>query len=312
MRKANTLTIGRNIKRFAGLPVVEFSTERAADVADPSAVAWRLSVDYDDPQERFAGLFAELLDTVGAESLRAVVFGAWNEPWDRAAPVELLEEAADRLTNLRALFVGEMTGEECEISWIQPADVTPLLTAFPGLEVLRVRGGAGLRSVRHGSLRKLIFESGGLPGEVVRAVGGCDLPALRHLELWLGVDEYGGDATVEDLAGILGGARLPALRYLGLRDAEIADEVAAALASAPVVARLRKLDLSMGILSDAGAEALLAGQPLTHLRRLTLRHHYLSPEMAQRIVAELPGVDVDVSERQEADDDGDRYVAVSE
>ena len=87
--------------------------------------------------------------------------------------------------------------------------------------------------------------------------------------------------------------------------------MAAAGAAAPVVARLAELDLSMGILSDVGAEALLAGQPLTHLRRLNLAHHYLSPAMAERLVAELPGVDVDVSDEQE-DDDGERYVAVAE
>ena len=81
---------------------------------------------------------------------------------------------------------------------------------------------------------------------------------------------------MEDLAPILAGARLPALKHLGLRDAEIADEVAAALAGAPVVARLETLDLSLGTLSDAGAAALLAGQPLTHLRKLDLHHHFLS------------------------------------
>jgi hypothetical protein len=218
------------------------------------------------------------------------------------------------LTNLRALFLGEMTSEECEISWIQQSDVTPLLRAFPRLEVLRVRGGTGLalEPVRHESLRELAFETGGLPGAVARAVGACDLPALRHLELWLGVDEYGGDATVEDLAGVLAGTGLPQLRSLGLMDAEIADLAAEALASAPVVARLERLDLSMGILSDVGALALLGGQPLTHLRALDLSHHYLSEEMSAAMVERLVGVEVDIRDRQVPDEDGDRYVAVDE
>ena len=88
--------------------------------------------------------------------------------------------------------------------------------------------------------------------------------------------------------------------------------MAAALAGAPVVARLHTLDLSLGILSDAGATALLSGQPLTHLRRLDLHHHYVSPELAARLVEELPGVEVDLSDAKEADRDGDRYVDVSE
>lgn len=186
----------------------------------------------------------------------------------------------------------------------------------PGLERLRVRGadGLSLRPVHHDNLVELAFETGGLPAEVVRAVGGCDLPRLEHLELWLGTPDYGGDAGVGDLTEILAGVRFPRLRYLGLRNAEIADQVAAALATAPVVARLEVLDLSMGVLTDQGATALLTGQPLAHLRRLDLHHHYLSDELAGRLRQHLgpAGVKVDLSEQDPGEDDEDRYVAVGE
>jgi hypothetical protein len=149
----------------------------------------------------------------------------------------------------------------------------------------------------------------------VRAVGESDLPALSHLELWLGTDTYGGDANVEDLTPILSGANTPALTYLGLRNAEIIDLLAAAVAAAPVVARVRTLDLSMGMLSDVGAAALLSGQPLTHLARLDLHHHFLTKEMAERIRDELEpaGVEVDLSESHlNVRNPEDRYIAVSE
>lgn len=314
------MTIDEHITHFAGLPVMTF--EPQADAAagetgagDPGEVAWRISTDYDGGKEAFKARFRSLVEAEWAGSVRALVVGEWGAAYERSAPVGKLVEAADRLTGLRALFLGEMISEECEISWINHADITPLLQAYPGLEILRIRGsdGLALEPLRHEGLRELAFESGGLPGHVVRAVGECDLPALRHLELWLGTDEYGGDADADDLLGVLAGTRLPALRHLGLRDAEIADEVAAALASAPMVARLESLDLSLGVLSDVGGTALLTGQPLTHLRRLDLHHHYLSDEMAQRIADELgaAGVEVDVSEAQD-EDDGDRYIAVSE
>ena len=309
------MSIYEHCETFAGRPVVEYQSDDKAppEVDDPSTVAFRINGEYETDADEFRELLDILLDSAGAGRVQALIIGEWGEAFERSAPVDLLVEYADRLVNLRALFVGEMTGEQCEISWIKQTDVTPLLSAYPRLETLRVRGADGLefRPGSYGALKELAFESGGLPAAVVRAVGECDLPALEHLELWLGVNEYGGDATVDDLAAILGGTRLPRLRHLGLRDAEIADQVAAAGAAAPVVARLAELDLSMGILSDVGAEALLAGQPLTHLRRLNLAHHYLSPAMAERLVAELPGVDVDVSDEQE-DDDGERYVAVAE
>jgi hypothetical protein len=311
------VTVNNHLTTFDGLPVVRFDAA-AEPPADPSTVAWRVqATEYDSPSEELVGTMEALLAYVPAKSIRALVIGQWGSAFDAPAPVELLVSLAPRLTGLRALFLGEMTYEECEISWIQHGDITGLFTAYPALEMLRVRGAEGLQlsPVRHESLRELAFESGGLPARVVRAVGACDRPALTHLELWLGTDNYGGDATPADLAPVLTGERLPALRHLAPCNADIADDVAAAIATAPVVPRLEVLDLSKGTMTDVGAQALLGGQPLTHLRRLDLHHHYLSDEMARRVVTQLAGVEVDVSDAQQADEDEGRtyrYPAVSE
>lgn len=307
----------RHVSTFAGLPVQEFTADTDLAGVDPGSVAWRVATDYDGGAEAFDRLLAALVDAPWAGQVRALVIGEWGESYDRDAPIESLVAAADRLTGLTALFLGEMTSEENEVSWIQQGDVAPLLTAYPRLEVLRVRGSVGLAlsTLRHETLRELALESGGLPADVIAAVAACEFPALRHLELLLGTDTYGGDADIDDLAPILAGTGWPALEYLGLRDAEIADDVARALAGAPVVARLKTLDLSLGMLSDAGAAALLAGQPLIHLRRLDLSHHFLTEAMQARLRDELEpaGVEVDLSDAQDPTGDADnRFIAVSE
>jgi hypothetical protein len=306
-----------NPRTFADLPVVNYNQDSVGQptgVEDPAKVAWRLGVEYDDGPAEFAQLFEHFLADVGGEHVTALLVGQWGgAAYEHKAPVALLAGKAAALPNLRALFLGDMESEECEISWIQHDDITPLVEAYPALEILTVRGGEGLSvsPLRLASLHTLVFESGGLPAGVVRAVAQSDLPAVRHLELWLGTGEYGGDSTVEDLADILAGARLPAITRLGLCDSEIADDVAAAVASAPVVARLEVLDLSMGTLTDRGAQALLAGQPLTHLRELDLEYHFMSTEMMERLRAELAGVRVNVDDRQNEGEFG-RFVAVSE
>jgi hypothetical protein len=308
------VSVWEHISMFAGLPVREFTID-TDDPAQPETVAWRVATDYDAGTAGFHRLWENLLSRPWASRVRAVVIGDWGESYERNAPIAELAAAADRLTGLRALFVGEMTSEESEISWIRQSDVTALLRAYPGLEVLRVRGSAGLSlsPVRHDNLRELALESGGLPAHVIAGVVACELPELRHLELWLGTEEYGGDATADDLTPVLTGSGWPKLEYLGLRDAEIADEVAVALAAAPVVARLSTMDLSLGLLSDVGAAGLLTGQPLIHLRRLDLHHHFLSDAMQARLRAELEpfGVELDLSEAQDADDE-ERFIAVSE
>nr|WP_205625524.1 STM4015 family protein [Actinomadura atramentaria] len=309
---------------FAGLPVIQFvptsadEPGRAADPLPAAGHALRVSTEFDGPA--FADVFTEFTEAVETAEVAALVLGYWGASYDNDAadPVKLLVEAADRFPNLRSLFIGDIEGEEQEISWIEHGDLTPLFAAYPELTRLEVRGASGLRldPVAHNALRELRMESGGLPGAVVRGLAASDLPALEHLDLWLGTGNYGGDATVADLAPILGGERFPALRHLGLEDSEIADEIAAAVAGAGVVARLESLSLALGALTDDGAEALLAGQPLTHLKKLDLHHHYLSEEMMARVRAALPGVEVDLDEREEpyVFDDGEvaRFIAVSE
>ncbi|MEV6522657.1 STM4015 family protein [Longispora sp. NPDC051575] len=310
------MTINEHLRVFAGLPVAAFDPH-AAPPADPAARAWRVDTDYDGGDALFALRLDALLAADWAGRVEALVIGQWTDnAYDCSAPIGQLVAAADRLTGLRALFLGDQVMEESEISWIQQGDITPLLEAYPALEVLGVRGGENLelKPVRHDRLRELTIECGGLPASVVRALGESELPALARLELWLGTEEYGGDATVDDVAPLLTGTRLPALRHLGLRNAEIVDHVAAALAGAGVVAQLESLDLSMGILTDTGASALLAGQPLTHLTVLDLHHHYLSAAVTDRITAELvaAGVEVDLSDAGDPDDVDERYIEVSE
>jgi hypothetical protein len=313
-----------HLAEFAGLPVVDFQftdeeTGEAAgavsgDTGAPAGpVAWRVGTHFDGTP--FGEVFERFLEQVDTPRVTALVIGYWGASYDDGAvdPVAVLCEAADRLPNLRALFLGDILPEEAEISWIEQSDITPLLSAFPPLERLEVRGadGLGLDAFRSEALRVLRFESGGLPSAVVRAVAASDLPALERLDLWLGVDQYGGDATVEDLAPILGGERLPALRHLGLEDGQIQDEIAVAVASAPVVARLESLSLAMGTLTDEGAEALLSGRPLTHLKSLDLHHHYLTDQMVKRVRGALPGVKVDLGGQEDPEEDW-RYVEVAE
>ncbi|MFJ8622392.1 STM4015 family protein [Kitasatospora sp. NPDC093550] len=311
------MTISHHIERFHELPIHEFDAEDTRPRPAAGSVAWRLSLEYGS-KEDFGRLWQSFLRSVDPAGVRAVVIGAWwQEGYSSVdAAVEAITAEADRLPALEALFLGEVTFDECEISWLEMGDVTPLLTAFPGLRSLTVRGGMDLvlEPVRHDRLTSLSFESGGLPSAVVRAVAGSELPALESLELWLGVDEYGGDTTMDDLAPFLDGTRLPALRHLGLQNSELQDDIAAAVAHAPVVARLESLSLSMGVLSDEGVAALLEGQPLTHLRALDLHHHYVGEELQQRLRQALPGVEIDLSEAEGADqdDDDDRYVSVAE
>ncbi|MFJ3640565.1 STM4015 family protein [Streptomyces sp. NPDC090108] len=317
-----------HLQELYGLRAFTFPGPDAKGDTLPEAdeVAWRITGDvYGDSDDQWDAAFARFCETVDTTRVRAIVVGAWEEAYDTSCSgvVEALLAARDRFPALRALFLGDMHFEECEISWIHQTEVAGLLEGFPDLEELGVRGGEGLgfSAPRHDKLRKLVVQTGGLPVAVVRGIGACELPALVHLDLWLGTSWYGADSEVSDLEPILSGTRLPSLRHLALRNSEIQDEIAAAVASAPVVARLESLDLSMGTLSDDGAVALLTGQPLTHLKSLDLHHHYIGEPVQERIRQTLhaAGVELnldpeDAKDDEDVDEDGtvQRYVSVGE
>ncbi|MFD8418733.1 STM4015 family protein [Streptomyces sp. NPDC059466] len=322
------MTIGSHLQEFHGLPAFTFPDAadkplRASALPSPETVAWRVAVDSYESRESWPEAFARFLDAVDTTRVRALIAGAWSDAYDNP-PTEVIEAlvaARDRLPELRAIFLADIVMEECEISWIVQGDVSPVLEAFPRLEEFGVRGGNQLvfPVVRHEGLRRLTVETGGMPVEAVRGVAGSDLPALVHLDLWLGTSEYGGDSELGDLEPFFAGTRLPALKHLALRNSEIQDAICSALASAPVVARLDALDVSMGVLTDDGATALLSGQPLTHLKSLDLHHNYLSAGVRSRLLETLEPHGVEVRADQDdadADEEEDgtvwRFVAVGE
>ena len=305
------MTISDKSSSFNGKKVVDYVSGEGAD-APPSTTAYRLALDYDDSRP-IGELLAEFIAAADKSSLEALVFGAWNEPHEESPATLLaaLSRMAPQLPALKAVFVGDITFEECEISWIIQGNYAELLAAYPRLEELRVRGSTQLEipAFTHSGLRSFAIECGGLPKSLLGELAQSRMPALEHLELWLGTDSYGFDARLADVQQTVDALRTPGLRYLGLRDSEIADDIAKWLAGEVWVASLQTLDLSLGTLSDVGAEALLASPHVRGLAKLDLSHHYISAPLQAKLRAAIPNVVLD--EPQEGGKD-DRYVAVGE
>jgi hypothetical protein len=279
---------------------------------DTGTYVYRLALEYDDSR-KMPELIDEFLAQVDTARLDALVIGMWSEPYEASANdviAKLVERAAD-LPALRALFIGDMTFEECEISWIVQGDYAPLLHAFPQLEELRIRGSTSLAIApfTHQALRSFTIECGGLPAEIAEALAQSSMPRLAHLELWLGDDNYGFSGDVALYRRVVEALWTPDLRYLGLRDAQIADQLALWLAGHEPIRQLDTLDLSLGTIGDLGGWALQQSEYVRDLACLDLSHHYIS-EACQAQLKTLPLQVILADAEQE--DEGDRYVAVGE
>jgi hypothetical protein len=307
--------ISEHATEWLGYRVKLFDAELSEEgVGDYANTVYRLALDW-DAEVDFATLFWRFLSKPESAQTPAIIIGQFHgdDPSEGSEQVvQLLVSSHAKLPNLRGIFIGDMVSEENEISWIVQTDVSPLLLAYPNLEHLRLRGTGELSlggKLTHDKLKALTIETGGLPPRLFQEVLASQLPSLESLELWLGTPSYGGDVTVDELQPLLSGKLFPALKHLGLRDSEIADEVAGALTSAPILSRLESLDLSLGTLSDEGGKALLENPALKTLKKLDLHYHFLSKDMMSTLKRAFPSVNLDDAQSSKSDD---RYVAVSE
>ncbi|NEZ63990.1 HEAT repeat domain-containing protein [Leptolyngbyaceae cyanobacterium CCMR0082] len=312
---------GKHTTRFANRTVQEFQHDQS--LANPQNTAYALRCDYDD-DESLVEVLQQLVNRPEATDIEALVLGLWQGDGDvcteessTAKLVSTLAEINDRLPNLKALFIGDITYEECEISWLQQSDMSPLLLAYPQLEILQVRGGTGLTfttPAKHDYLKALILETGGLSRDTVYQIYNWKLPALEHLEFWFGSDNYGGDCWEQDLEPVLDNLCFSNLAYLGLRNSKFTNELIERLVKSALLPRLRVLDLSLGTLSDAGATELLASPAIRDLEILNVSESYLSDALIEQLTTLGMQIIADGQRQEEEDEDPEfrRYCVVSE
>lgn len=192
--------------------------------------------------------------------------------------INVLIEGKNRLTSLKALYIGDMHDYEYKTSDVSLSNMSPILEAYPYLELLQVRGfgyednkGLSFYKIHHKHLKTLIIETGYmLSHQLMNQICILELPSLEYLELWLGNDpdypvwesgeneeRYSIDnSALKYLSPIISGEVFPQLKYLGLRSCNYSDAVAQAIVNSPLINSLKVLDLSMGTLTRKGAKVL--------------------------------------------------------
>ena len=301
-----------NVKTFVGKKVADYDPE-SKPTKDGKTI-YRFSSNWEE--DNLVEYLAHFCESEAVSEAVGIVIGNWGGEDSQGSPdpvIELLVKHAANFPKLSAIYFGDITQEENEMSWIQQSDMSALLIAFPNLQLLRTRGGDNLSftTLNHSNLRALAVETGGLPVEVVRSVCKSKLSNLEHLELWLGTEEYGGSSSVQDLQPILSGKLFPKLRYLGLRNCDYADDIAGVIVNSPIIQRIETLDLSFGTLTDEGGQALCSLPEGGTLKKVSLNHNFITDPVKKKLEAKDLVIDVSQGEADTSDDEW-RFVAVGE
>lgn len=259
------------------------------------------SYDYDEYEDGKGAenLIEDILADPDFPNLNEVIIGDWGGAWedDCQAIIDGIVEHAEQFSHIEKLFVGDMDFESCEVSWIMQGNYEKLWAAMPQLKELTIKGSSDLElgSICHENLESLTIICGGLPKYIIKEIQEAKLPNLKKLLLYIGIDDYGFDGDADTVRELLEKADFPQLKYLGITDSEIQDELAKVVLESKFMGQIRTLDLSMGTLTDESGALLLETLPkYPNIKKLDLHHNYLSKEMAKKL-EDLPIV-VDVSE----------------
>lgn len=271
--------------------------------------------DYADEERDSKTLLNEILESPELPELTELIIGCWGESWDTGAQdlIEGIIENADKFQNIDHLFIGDMTFEECEVSWIIQGDYSRLWAGLPNLKALTIKGSSELKlgKIEHQNLESLEIICGGLPSSVIESIASAKLPSLKKLNLYLGVEDYGFDGSIEDIQTLLNSDVLKNIEYLGLGDSEIQDEVVEAVLNSSVIKDLKILDFSNGNLSNKGAQMILDhSEDLAHLEYLNLQYHFIDNDYMAKL-KEL-SFEINLDEQNENDEEYGNYPMLTE
>jgi uncharacterized protein (TIGR02996 family) len=266
-----------------------------------------------DSEFDVAEALKQLMALPSARFLRELTFGIAD--FEENSYGDVIGTLAEKTCpTLETLFIGDFEyPDDTEISWTHLEDISPLYKAVPHLRSLKLRGGdLVLGEVNLPELREFTVESGGVPLGAVQSIVKANWPKLERLEVWFGSDNYGAEGGVEDIQPLLDGKGVPALKHLGVRNAQFTNALCQVLPGAKILPQLESLDLSMGTMTDEGVAALAANAAaFKHLKRLDVTENLLSGD-AQKQVAKLGEHVAHGNQREGYDDDDYRYVAVGE
>lgn len=233
-------------------------------------------------------LAIEVINDEELPNLQKVIIGQYTPGYDTGIePVlEYFIEHKDKLQHIQSFYFGDMSYEECEVSWIEQGNYEKFLKSFPNIKELTIKGSIELSfgKLVHNNLEKLEIITGGLPKNVIEEITNASLPNLKSLVLYFGIEDYGFSGDIEDIKNLINNDSFPKLKELGLVNSEIQDDIVKEILESKLLMQLNILRLSYGTLTDKGGQLLLDNiDKLKHLELLDLEYNYLSEEMADKL-----------------------------
>lgn len=268
--------------------------------------------DYDDYEEGDKSadtMVADIMADSEFPELEEIVIGSWGDAWEDACQkiIDDIIENKDKFSHIKSLFIGDMNFESCEVSWIIQGDYSKLWEAMPQLESMRIKGSSELvlGDIKHSNLKRLEIICGGLPSSVIESITKAELPSLERLVLYLGIDDYGFDGNKETIEKLLSNSDFPNLKYLGIEDSDMEDDIAELVFASKYISQIETLSLANGSLTDKGGQLIVDKiKDYPNIKKVDLHYHYMTDDIMDKLddLADELNIEIDVDEDNEPDE----------
>ena len=210
-------------------------------------------------------------------------------------------------TEVEYFTIGNAYSEISEISWINQLDYTEFFKAFPNIKGMFIQGSEGLKlgKMNLPKLEILELQGSGLRNEVLEDITNSNLPNLKRLNLYFGVENYGCDVEIEYVKNLLNNTNFEKLEILGLCniDINLFSNVLEVIFESKYSKQIKVLDISKSCSTDKDAEYIIKNiKKLENINYIDLNYNYISNHMVlklRNLLKRIKNVELDFSDNQE-------------
>ncbi len=221
------------------------------------------------------------------------------------ALINLIIANKDKFQNIEEISFGNCSFEVNELSWTNHSDYTNLIKALPKLKTILLAGNTPdmfKGKLESPTLEDITIKTGGLDNSIIKTLCEAELPNLKSLTLYEGVDNYGLNCSFQDYKGLITSEVFKGVTKFGIVNSERQDDIVKFILDNNIHKQLTEWNISMGTLTDKGGQMLLDNKDeLSGLDLIKIEFCFLSEEMAEKL--KNSGLKVEISDLQNNDDD---------
>ena len=197
-------------------------------------------------------------------------------------------ENKSKYVNTEYFTIGNVNRTICELSWIIQGNYEKFFKAFPNIKGMFIQGNEELklRKMNLPKLEILELQGSSLRNEILEDITNSNLPNLKRLNLYFGVEYYGCDVEIKYVKNLLENTNFENLKILGLCNMEalIISEVITILFNSKYIYQIEVLDISKSGIRDIDAEIIINNiDKLKNIRYIDIHYNYFSDDMIEKL-----------------------------